>query len=111
MVRTYTIMPSPCNPKASDNKFNKFNTPPTAGLFTKVPSKPTNHSKFTGKCSKPRCIECHVHPTRKSKEKTKVFHKVKSHDRDVNWGAVYRAAGFSVTEMLDHLTTDDEVFS
>ncbi|CAK7328208.1 unnamed protein product [Dovyalis caffra] len=111
MVRTYRILSSPWNPKALDNKFNKFDTLPTAGLFAKVPSKPTNHSKFTGKCSKQRCTGCHMHPTCKSKDKTKGSHKVKSHDRDMNWGAEYGAAWFSATEMLDHLTTDAEVSS
>jgi hypothetical protein len=110
MVRTYTILPSPWNTKPSDKKFNKFDAPPTAGLFTKVPSKPTNHSKFTGKCSKPRCTGCQMHPSSKSKDKTKGSHKVKSHDRVMTWGAAFEFSGFSATAMLDHLATDDEVF-
>jgi hypothetical protein len=79
-------------------------------LFSKVPSKPTNHSKFTGKCSKPRCTGCHMHPSCKSKDKTKGSHKVKSHDRVMTWGAAFEFSGFSATAMLDHLATDDEVF-
>ncbi|KAJ6776878.1 PROTEIN THI031 putative-RELATED [Salix koriyanagi] len=51
MVRAYSLLPSPWNPKpGGDRKFNQFDTPTTAGVFTKVSSKPTNHSKFTGKC-------------------------------------------------------------
>ncbi|KAJ6298691.1 hypothetical protein OIU76_019780 [Salix suchowensis] len=107
MVRTYKNSPSPWSSKLSDKKFNRFDTPPAAaGLLTKVPSKPTNHSKFTGKCAKPRCTGCHVLPSCKSKNKTKESHKVKSHDR-----AAFEFAGFSATAILDHLAThDDEVF-
>ncbi|KAJ6424018.1 hypothetical protein OIU84_024903 [Salix udensis] len=78
-------------------KFNRFDTPPAAGMFTKVPSKPTNHSKFTGKCGKPRCTACHLLPSCKSKDKTKESHKVKSRDR-----AAFEFAGFSATAILDH---------
>ncbi|KAK8710270.1 hypothetical protein V6N13_145603 [Hibiscus sabdariffa] len=50
MVRTYRILPSPLNPKPESRFIQQFDLPPTAGLFTKVPVKPTNHSKFTGRC-------------------------------------------------------------
>ncbi|KAK9039585.1 hypothetical protein V6N11_014781 [Hibiscus sabdariffa] len=49
MVRTYRILPSPLNPKPESRFIQQFDLPPTAGLFTKVPVKPTNHSKFTGR--------------------------------------------------------------
>lgn len=78
MVRTYRIIPSPWNPRPETRFVNEFDFPPTAGLFTKVSSKPTNHSKFTGKCGKPRCSGCRLHPVQKAKDKTKGSHKFKS---------------------------------
>ncbi|KAG5088217.1 hypothetical protein JHK86_000829 [Glycine max] len=44
-----------------------------------VSSKPTNHSKFMGKCGKPCCPGCHLHPACKSKDKTKGTKKHKLH--------------------------------
>ncbi|KAL8136582.1 hypothetical protein V2J09_002583 [Rumex salicifolius] len=73
-VRTFCILPtSPINQnrpvlrKASPT----LGSPPTAGIFTRVPTKPTNHSKFTGKCGRARCSDCHLHPSWKSKDKIK----------------------------------------
>ncbi|GAY48391.1 hypothetical protein CUMW_111320 [Citrus unshiu] len=54
MVRTYRIAPSPWNPRPDARTVNKFDSPPTCGLFTKVSQRPTNHSKFTGKCGRAR---------------------------------------------------------
>ncbi|XP_022154169.1 uncharacterized protein LOC111021483 [Momordica charantia] len=55
MVRTYRILPSPVNPRPENWFVNQSGSPPlTAGLFAKAPVEPTNHSKFTGKCSRPR---------------------------------------------------------
>ncbi|CAM8987105.1 unnamed protein product [Rhodiola kirilowii] len=48
MVRTYRILPAPLNQTNKLRFVNRIDTPPTAGLFTKVSSKPTNHSKSTG---------------------------------------------------------------
>ncbi|CAK9308828.1 unnamed protein product [Citrullus colocynthis] len=79
MVRTCRIIPSPWNPRPETRFVNQLDFPPTAGLFTKVSSKPTNHSKFTGKCGKPRCSGCRLHPVQKAKDKTKGSHKFKSH--------------------------------
>ncbi|PON44052.1 hypothetical protein PanWU01x14_269880 [Parasponia andersonii] len=80
MVRTYQILPSPLNPRPETRFVNRFDSPATAGLFTRVPSKPTNHSKFTGKCGQPRCNGCHLHPACKAKDKTKGTRKLKSND-------------------------------
>ncbi|KAK8519487.1 hypothetical protein V6N13_133410 [Hibiscus sabdariffa] len=77
MVRTYRIPPSPWNPTPKPQFVQQFDSLPIAGVFTKVPAKPTNHSKFTGRCGRPRCLECHMHPT---------------------W--------FSAAMMLDHLSSD-----
>ena len=78
MVRSFCSIPSPLNPNPQRRVINKFDTPPTAGLFTKVSSKPTNHSKFTGRCGKPKCSDCHMQPACKSKDKAKGSHKLKS---------------------------------
>ncbi|KAG7985781.1 hypothetical protein I3843_03G045500 [Carya illinoinensis] len=124
MVRTSRILPASVNPRPETRFINKFDSPPTAGLFTKVPSKPTNHSKFTGKCGTPRCTGCHVHPTGKSKLKAKGAQKLKSNDfkinsRLVSWRVVDGQPGLnfpriSATDLLDHLSSDyindDEVY-
>jgi hypothetical protein len=46
--------------------------------------KPTNGSRFTGKCKKPRCKSCHYHPVTKSKDKAKGSYKLKSCDVALN---------------------------
>lgn len=116
MVRTYRVIPSPRNPTPNTRFVNQFDSPPTAGLFSKVPSKPTNHSKFTGKCGKPRCVECHLHPACKSKDKTKGTKKLNSRDlvsnyKSITWWVAdsppgLNSSGFSATEILDHLCSD-----
>ncbi|KAJ4822220.1 hypothetical protein Tsubulata_045755 [Turnera subulata] len=125
-VRTNMVLPSPWNLKPDSTRFiNKFDSPATAGFFTRVHQKPTNHSKFTGKCGKPRCSGCHMHPWCKSKDKTKGCQKLRSHDvlsncRLITWRLVegrpgLNFSGFSATGILDHLATnydhhtDDEV--
>ncbi|KAL2336917.1 hypothetical protein Fmac_011363 [Flemingia macrophylla] len=77
MVRSYPILPSPLNPRPNTRFITRFESPSTAGLFVKVSSKPTNHSKFTSKCGTPRCTGCHLHPACKSKHKTKGTQKHK----------------------------------
>ncbi|KAK7844800.1 hypothetical protein CFP56_010305 [Quercus suber] len=127
MVRTHRILPSSINPRPETRVVNKYDLPLTAGLFTKVPSKPTNHSKFTGKCGTPGCTGCHDHPACKSKNKTKGTHKLKSHDvvsnsRLISWRVMDRKpglnfSGFSATGILDLLYNDhtndddDEVYN
>ncbi|XP_021890386.1 uncharacterized protein LOC110808997 [Carica papaya] len=115
MVRTCRILPSPLDPRPPASKFvNQFDSLPTAGLFTKVQSKPTNHSKFTGKCSRPKCFGCHIHPARKAKDKTKGSYKLKSDDVVANykltsWKVVDRCIGsnlpgFSNSRILEDLS-------
>ncbi|KAK8923518.1 hypothetical protein KSP39_PZI019290 [Platanthera zijinensis] len=41
------------------------------GAFTKAPSKPKNSSKYTSRCRKPRCRNCHDHPVTKARAKVK----------------------------------------
>ncbi|PON95256.1 histone-lysine N-methyltransferase trithorax-like protein [Trema orientale] len=114
MVRTYRILPSPLNPRPETRFVNRFDSPATAGLFNRVSSKPTNHSKFTGKCGQARCSGCHLHPACKAKDKTKGTQKLKSNDvvsnhRLLTWRVVdgrtgSNFSGFSATRMLDQLS-------
>lgn len=114
MVRTNRILPSPWNPKPGTRFGNRLESPPTAGFFAKVPSKPTNHSKFTGKCRLARCSGCHNYPACKSKDKTKGAHKLRSCDvvsnhrlvawRVVDTGPGLNFSGFSASGILDHLS-------
>ncbi|KAL5991195.1 hypothetical protein ACLOJK_012101 [Asimina triloba] len=116
MVRSYMLLPAPWNPRTPKTKVvNQFSSPPTAGGYTKVPSKPTNHSKFTGKCGRARCVGCHLHPACKSEEKSKGARKLRSLDVSLNhrliaWrvvdngGAGFNCSGISATRMLDYLS-------
>ncbi|XP_050230949.1 uncharacterized protein LOC126679966 [Mercurialis annua] len=104
MVRTCRILPSPFNPSPHTTFINRLESPPTAGLFSKVRPRPTNHSKFTGKCGKPRCNECHMNPSSKSKDKTKGTHKMKSGDGLSNFTSM---SGFSAAGVLDHIDDVD----
>ncbi|KAE8655818.1 putative Calcium-binding site [Hibiscus syriacus] len=68
MVRTYRVLPF----LRPESQFvQQLDSPMIEGVFTKVPTKPTDHSKFTGRCGKPRCLECRMHPACKSKDKAK----------------------------------------
>ncbi|KAI3902572.1 hypothetical protein MKW92_015513 [Papaver armeniacum] len=78
MVRSFLVLPSPLNPTPKSKIVNALDSRPTAGAFTKVSRKPTNHSKFTGKCGVARCTDCHINPGNKSKDKAKGTQKLKS---------------------------------
>ncbi|XP_019185234.1 PREDICTED: uncharacterized protein LOC109180200 [Ipomoea nil] len=116
LVRTYPIIPSPWNP--TPHHTNAFNSPPpTAGLFTKVSAKPTNHSKFTGKCSRVRCSDCHAHPAGKAKDKAKgtLKRRTSVDTRLITWRVVdarpaglLNFSGSSATGILDHLAGADD---
>jgi len=117
MVRTYRVLPPSLNPRPESKLVNSLTCRPTAGLFTKVTSKPTNHSKFTGKCGQARCLECRMHPITKSKVKTKGSSKVRSNDvtyEMLTWqipsgggaGPGLKLSGFSATGILDLMTDD-----
>ncbi|RLM69295.1 uncharacterized protein C2845_PM17G08710 [Panicum miliaceum] len=59
----------------------------------KAPAKPTNASKTTGKCRRPRCAGCHYHPVTKARDKAKGAHKLHAGDvalnhRLVSWRVV-----------------------
>ncbi|KAL6864982.1 hypothetical protein ACP4OV_016133 [Aristida adscensionis] len=70
---------------------------PAAGAVAlgKAPAtaKPTNASKITGKCRRPRCAGCHHHPVTKARDKAKGAHKLRACDvalnhRLVSWRVV-----------------------
>ncbi|KAI3969138.1 hypothetical protein MKW92_052885 [Papaver armeniacum] len=65
MARSYMVLPEPLNPTPKSKIVNALESRPTAGAYTKVSSKPTNHSKFTGKCGVARCADCHINPRNK----------------------------------------------
>ncbi|CAL1385924.1 unnamed protein product [Linum trigynum] len=112
MVRTYPIMPSPMNPgpNSASAAVDDSPPPPTAGVFTKVSRKPTNHSKFTGKCRVPRCNECHIHPCGKSKDKAKGTHKSRAGSHDVATGhLMWRLADRQHVSDSDGLSSATEI--
>ncbi|TYG52609.1 hypothetical protein ES288_D09G041800v1, partial [Gossypium darwinii] len=99
--RPYRILPSPWNPNPESRFVQQFDSPPTAGLFTKVPLKPTNHSKFTGRCGRPRCLGKGSHKLR-SREMVTSY-------RLITWRVVDGRHGlkdseFSASRILDHLS-------
>ncbi|KAK7395607.1 hypothetical protein VNO78_16171 [Psophocarpus tetragonolobus] len=107
MVRSFRILPNSLNLKPETRFITRFDSPPTAGLFVKVSSKPNNHSKFTGKCGTPKCLGCHLHPTCKSKDKTKGTQKRKNRrviiDKDQPNSNYF---GLSASVTLDNLFYD-----
>ncbi|XP_043706944.1 uncharacterized protein LOC122656477 isoform X2 [Telopea speciosissima] len=105
LVRSYEIWPAPWNPKRYNKIVNQIDSPATAGIFMKVSSKPTNHSKCTGKCGRPRCMGCHTHPVSKSRDKAKGTQKEKSFDDRNRGGSNY--VGVSATAFLGQLATRD----
>ncbi|XP_073125025.1 uncharacterized protein [Henckelia pumila] len=102
MVRAYEMLSLPSNPRPRRKMVNEFSSPPTAGLFTRVPTKPTNHSKYTGKCGRPRCRGCHSHPVCKSMEKVKGAHKIRS-----TGAQGLKFYGFSASGALNYLDRMD----
>ncbi|KAI3889542.1 hypothetical protein MKW92_040515 [Papaver armeniacum] len=56
MGRSYMVLPSPLNPTPKSKIVNALESRPTTGAYTKVSRKPTNHSKFAGKCGVARKI-------------------------------------------------------
>ncbi|KAF7026363.1 hypothetical protein CFC21_038478 [Triticum aestivum] len=52
--------------------------------YARAPSKPTNASRDTGRCRRPRCAGCHVHPAAKARDKAKGAHKLRASDVALN---------------------------
>ncbi|KAI3863651.1 hypothetical protein MKW98_031243 [Papaver atlanticum] len=90
--KSYMVLPSPLNPTPKSKIVNALESRPTAGAYIKVSRKPTNHSKFTGKCGVARCTDCHINPGNKSKDKAKGTQKLKSssvaNQRSLAWSVV-----------------------
>ncbi|VAH86058.1 unnamed protein product [Triticum turgidum subsp. durum] len=52
--------------------------------YARAPSKPTNASRDTGRCRRPRCAGCHAHPAAKARDKAKGAHKLRASDVALN---------------------------
>nr|XP_043633838.1 uncharacterized protein LOC122605034 [Erigeron canadensis] len=117
VVRSYpTLPPDPLSPydQQSRRHVKTIDSALVKGVFTKVSRKPTNQSKFTGKCGKAQCLGCHIHPATKSKDKTKGTMKMRSIGSD--HGQIGYPVGTSATGVLADLAggiddyIDDMVF-
>ncbi|KAL9233706.1 hypothetical protein vseg_008666 [Gypsophila vaccaria] len=105
MVRTLTIQPA-------GRVQNKVEASLTADLFTKVPPKPTSHSKID-----------FIHPTVKSKDKSKGSLKIKSGDNKLSYKVIgwsvlpddrsdkTLVAGNSASKILEDLYHDDDNYN
>ncbi|KAL0431600.1 UNVERIFIED_CONTAM: hypothetical protein Sradi_0786000 [Sesamum radiatum] len=115
VVRAFPILSTPRNPRSRSRNLNELSSRPTAGLFTKVSPKPTNHSQFIDKCGRPRCRHCHICPAAKSKDKVKGAQKMRSSSLDyrlIAWRGMDPESGkrfswSSATGVLDYLAGDD----
>ncbi|CAG7873731.1 unnamed protein product [Brassica rapa] len=108
-VRTGMIHPSGFNPRPSNQFVNRLDSPPAIGVFTKVPSKPTNHSKSSGKRERSKYSNCHMSPAIKSADKSKGRQKLESTDWWVE-GKLDRLIGsdaFSAGDILDTLCGEE----
>ncbi|XP_022752232.1 uncharacterized protein LOC111300931 [Durio zibethinus] len=123
MFRTYDVLPSPWNPEPGTRSGQRLSLPQVTGLFSNVPAKACNHSKFTGKCDRTQCLESHLNPVSKSKDKTKGTQKFRTSykvvsPRLITWRRVVdrqpglSVSGFSSMGILEHLHSvneDDEI--
>ncbi|KAF8097823.1 hypothetical protein N665_0280s0025 [Sinapis alba] len=100
-VRTGMIHPSGFNPKPSNQFLNRLDSPRD---FTKVSSKPTNHSKSTGKRERSKYSNCHVSPAIKPAAKSKGRQKLESTDWWVD-DELNRLTGLDASSARDILDT------
>ncbi|CAH8386127.1 unnamed protein product [Eruca vesicaria subsp. sativa] len=117
MVKTLLILPPLPNTKPK-SRWIPMTYNPTSGSFAKVPSKPTNHSRSTGKCWSATCPECHSHPLSKSRVKSKGCSKMRASDVTYNmltWQVppggtrpCLKLSGFSATGILNLMSDDDD---
>ncbi|KAG2325205.1 hypothetical protein Bca4012_039694 [Brassica carinata] len=117
-VKTLLILPPLPNTRPK-SRYVPMTSNPTSGSFAKVSSKPTNHSRSTGKCWSARCPECHSLPLSKSRLKSKGRSKMRS-SNDVTYsmltwqvppggtGPCLKLSGFSATGILDLLSDDHD---
>ncbi|CAH2047935.1 unnamed protein product [Thlaspi arvense] len=109
VVRTWMTHPSLCSPRPTNHFVNRLDSIPGFGEFVKVPSKPTNHSKFTGKCDRSKCINCHVSPATRSADKS----KGRRNQQATTWWAEDKldrfmgSDSFSAKSILDTLCGED----
>ncbi|KAF4385820.1 hypothetical protein F8388_010376 [Cannabis sativa] len=119
MVRTLRILPSPLNPRPETRFVNRFDSPATAGLFTRVSTKPTGHSNSRASAGSHVATGATCIPRGKAKDKTKGNMKLKSNDvvsnhRLLTWRVVdgrtglNNVSGFSATQILDQLSNFHE---
>ncbi|KAG2238164.1 hypothetical protein Bca52824_092580 [Brassica carinata] len=108
-VRTGMIHPPGFSPRPSNQFVNRLDSPLASGEFTKVPSKPTNHSNFTGKYKRSKYSNCHVLPAMKSADTSKGRQKLKSTDWwvDDKLDRLTRPDASSAKDILDTLCGDD----
>ncbi|KAB2055977.1 hypothetical protein ERO13_A11G065600v2 [Gossypium hirsutum] len=110
VVRTYPVHLSPWNPKPKTRSVQTLDSLPVSGSFSTVTPKASNHSKFSGKCGRLHCVECHLNPVSKSKDKSKGTQKFRTCNL-----AGFKFSGFSATGVLEYLYSfnddddDDEI--
>ncbi|XP_076944478.1 uncharacterized protein LOC143615157 [Bidens hawaiensis] len=105
VVPSYPIRPTPLSHQRRHVK--TVDSASLSGLFTKVSKKPTNQSKYTGKCGAARCLGSSIHSVYKSKDKAKGTVKLKSvgsHDRQSIIGC---PTGTSAIDALAYLARDE----
>ncbi|KAL1564260.1 hypothetical protein AAHA92_06627 [Salvia divinorum] len=118
MVKTYPVISATWNTRPG--LLRASNGPTMVDQVTKVDTKPTNHSKFTGKCGRRTCNECYMFPPSsksKDKKKAKGVQRLKSSFnvpdyRPTTWKVVdtkssMKLSGFSTTDVLDYLDRID----
>ncbi|KAF8093327.1 hypothetical protein N665_0384s0014 [Sinapis alba] len=108
-VRTGMIHTSGLNLRPTNQLVNQLDSSSAFGVFTKVPSKTTNHSKFTGKYEGSKYSNCHVSPAIKSVNTSKGGRKLQS----VDWwigdklDQLIGSNSFSAKNILDTLCDED----
>ncbi|XP_020571909.1 uncharacterized protein LOC110018812 [Phalaenopsis equestris] len=100
--------------KPSLNLADRSANSDTGSFYMKAPSRPSNRSKQTVKCQRPRCAECHSLPMSKSRDKAKGAHKLKScnvklNHKLVSWRVVDdrrwpKFSGASASDLLGQLS-------
>ncbi|GMI98160.1 hypothetical protein like AT5G40690 [Hibiscus trionum] len=104
VFRTYPVQSSPRNPKPETQHVQTLDSAPAAGSFSNVTSNASSHSNFTGKCGTSQCLQCHLNPVSKSKDKTKGTQKFRTS---------HKFSGISATGALDYLDSfnkEDEIY-
>ncbi|KAM0022756.1 hypothetical protein Hdeb2414_s0023g00632081 [Helianthus debilis subsp. tardiflorus] len=104
VVRSYPILPTSFSRQRRYVK--TVDSTSVAGVFAKVSRKPTNQSKFTGKCGNARCFGCHIHPVCKSRDKAKGTRKLRSIGSD-HRELIGCPAGTSAIDAITYLASHE----